>query len=117
VNQTHDALVRLFFSFDSFEALFRNGCFKRFYDLNATYHVNQDTKEWLKSNGIEYLKLTLKDVLDKGNVTRFISEICLKHLSLKGFLLRPTADKTGKAIQHITFDDITINEFEFKLNM
>ena len=30
---------------------------------------------------------------------------------------RPVADKTGKAIQHLSFDATIVNEFEFKLNM
>ena len=30
---------------------------------------------------------------------------------------RPVSDKTGKAIQHITFDATVVNEFEYKLNL
>lgn len=30
---------------------------------------------------------------------------------------RPVSDKTGKAIQHITFDALDVNEFEYKLNL
>lgn len=61
--------------------------------------MNQNTKEWLQSHGIERTKLTLKDLLERGTVTK------------------PTSDKTGKAIQHITFDASIINEFELKLNL
>ena len=32
--------------------------------------MNQNSKEWLKTHGVEFLKLTLKDLLDKGKITK-----------------------------------------------
>ena len=29
---------------------------------------------------------------------------------------RPVSDKTGKAVQHNTFDASVVNDFEYKLN-
>ncbi|XP_052071945.1 von Willebrand factor A domain-containing protein 3A-like isoform X3 [Mytilus californianus] len=60
----------------------------------------QTSEEWLKSHSIEYMKLTLKDLVDKGKVSG----------------LKPD-HKTGKAVQHIQFDAYDVNEFEYKLNV
>jgi hypothetical protein len=40
--------------------------------LNAAFHMNQNSKEWLKTHGIEYLKLSLKDLVQQGAITKFV---------------------------------------------
>ncbi|CAF0842281.1 unnamed protein product [Brachionus calyciflorus] len=62
-------------------------------------HMNMSSNEWLKIYGVERMELTLKDLLSKGVVTK------------------PISDKSGKAVQHITFDASIVNEFEYKLNI
>jgi len=58
----------------------------------------QDSEEWLQTHNIHHLRLTLKDLVDKGTIGK------------------PVCDKsTGRVQQHIQFDAATINEFEFKL--
>jgi hypothetical protein len=47
----------------------------------------------------------------------FISSFHICLFNLCNFDFRPVSDKTGKAIQHITFDALDVNEFEYKLNL
>ncbi len=68
-------------------------------DLKAAPEMNLSSLEWLNNYSIEFLQLTLKDLLAKGVVSK------------------PVSDKTGKAVQHITFESIYVDEFEYKLNL
>lgn len=34
--------------------------------------MNQSSEEWLKMYGIDYMKLTLKDLLSKGIVSKYV---------------------------------------------
>lgn len=62
------------------------------------FSVSRPSQSWLAQNGLNANGLTLKDLLTKGKVSL------------------PTADKTGRAIQHITFDALIINDFECRLH-
>lgn len=59
----------------------------------------QTSEEWLKFHSLEYLQLTLKDLVDKGKVGN----------------LQPD-HRTGKPSQHIQFEAYDVNEFEYRLN-
>ncbi|PVD38341.1 hypothetical protein C0Q70_00953 [Pomacea canaliculata] len=61
---------------------------------------DQSSEEWLQTHCVEHLKLTLKDLVDKGRIGK----------------LSPDQD-TGKVTQHIEFDAYDVNEFEYKLNV
>lgn len=61
--------------------------------------MNLCSTEWLQHYSLEFLGLTLKDLLAKGVISK------------------PVSDKTGKAVQHITFDSAHVDEFEYKLNL
>ncbi|XP_067671399.1 von Willebrand factor A domain-containing protein 3A-like [Haliotis asinina] len=60
----------------------------------------QNSQEWLKVHDVDYLKLTLKHLIDKGKVGKLSPE-----------------KQTGKVNHHIQFDAYDVNEFEYKLNM
>ncbi|KAK3089710.1 hypothetical protein FSP39_005810 [Pinctada imbricata] len=60
----------------------------------------QNSEEWLHTHSIEYLKLSLKDLVDKGKIGNLKAD-----------------HRTGKAMQHIQFEAYDVNEFEYKLNM
>lgn len=60
----------------------------------------QNSEEWLKLHSVEYMKLTLKDLVDRGKIGN----------------MKPD-HRTGKALQHIQFEAYDVNEFEYKLNM
>lgn len=79
VNQTADL-----FRPDAFEAI-------------SAQH--QKSSEWLKIHSIDFLKLTLKDLISKGTT------------------LRPDTNKeTGKLQQRMEFESTDLDEFEFKIN-
>ncbi|XP_050390113.2 von Willebrand factor A domain-containing protein 3A [Patella vulgata] len=59
----------------------------------------QTSEEWLRTHSIEYQKLTLQDLVDKGKIGR----------------LHPDK-QTGRVNQHIQFDAMDVNEFEYRLN-
>ncbi|XP_041363576.1 von Willebrand factor A domain-containing protein 3A-like [Gigantopelta aegis] len=60
----------------------------------------QNSEEWLQTHSIEFLKLTLQDLIDKGQIGKL------------------TPDKqTGKANHQIQFEAYDVNEFEYKLNV
>ena len=60
---------------------------------------NQSSSEWLESNSVERLQLTLKNLVDRGSIKR------------------PQAGmNSGKMQQHMQFDATDINTFEYKLN-
>ncbi len=61
--------------------------------------MNLSSAQWLQNYSVEVMKLTLKDLLTKGSISK------------------PISDKSGKAVQNITFDSGDINEFEYKLNL
>jgi hypothetical protein len=75
-----------------------------YHDLERVHAGNRDVSItrpshiWLTQYGLIANGLTLKDLLSKGKVSL------------------PTADKTGRAIQHISFDSLTINDFECRLH-
>ncbi|XP_055877562.1 von Willebrand factor A domain-containing protein 3A-like [Biomphalaria glabrata] len=76
-------------------------------DLQRLQHITsavdaekQSSEEWLMTHSISYLKLSLKDLVDKGKIAR----------------LHPD-QQTGKVTQHIQFDAYDVNEFEYKLNI
>jgi len=75
-----------------------------YHDLERVHAGNRDVSItrpshiWLTQYGLIANGLTLKDLLTKGKVSL------------------PTADKTGRAIQHISFDSLTINDFECRLH-
>ncbi|XP_059162068.1 von Willebrand factor A domain-containing protein 3A-like [Physella acuta] len=60
----------------------------------------QSSEEWLISHSISHLKISLKDLVDKGKIGR----------------LHPD-QQTGKVTHHIQFDAYDVNEFEYKLNL
>lgn len=62
------------------------------------FSITRPSHSWLAQNGLIPNGLTLKDLLSKGKVSL------------------PTADKTGRAVQHISFDSLTINDFECRLH-
>lgn len=62
------------------------------------FSITRPSQSWLAQNGLIPNGLTLKDLLGKGKISL------------------PTADKTGRAVQHITFDSLTINDFECRLH-
>ena len=62
------------------------------------FSITRPSQTWLAQNGLIANGLTLKDLLTKGKVSL------------------PTTDKTGRAIQHITFDSLIINDFECRLH-
>ncbi len=68
-------------------------------DLKAAPEMNLGSSEWLNNYSIEFLQLSLKDLLARGVVSK------------------PVSDKTGKAVQHITFESLYVDEFEYKLNL
>ncbi|KAH9491872.1 von Willebrand factor A domain-containing protein 3A [Bulinus truncatus] len=68
--------------------------------VSAVDAEKQCSEEWLLTHSIPYLKLSLKDLVDKGKIAR----------------LHPD-QKTGKVTQHIQFDAYDVNEFEYKLNV
>ncbi len=43
--------------------------------MNTAFHMNQNSVEWLKTHGIEFLKLTLKDLLQQGTVTKLVIRV------------------------------------------
>lgn len=45
--------------------------FQRVEGLETGFAEEQSTIEWLKSHSVEYLKLTLKDMVVKGSVGRY----------------------------------------------
>ncbi|ESO87152.1 hypothetical protein LOTGIDRAFT_107324, partial [Lottia gigantea] len=59
----------------------------------------QTSEEWLRTHSIEFQKLTLQDLVDKGKIGR----------------LHPDK-QTGKVNQHIQFDGMDVNEFEYRIN-
>ncbi|CAF1028916.1 unnamed protein product [Adineta steineri] len=65
---------------------------------NRDVSITRPSQTWLTQYGLIANGLTLKDLLTKGKVSL------------------PTADKTGRAIQHISFDSLTINDFECRLH-
>ena len=65
---------------------------------NRDVSITRPSHTWLTQYGLIANGLTLKDLLTKGKVSL------------------PTADKTGRAIQHISFDSLTINDFECRLH-
>lgn len=75
-----------------------------YHDLNRVtmetrdYSITRPSQSWLAQNGLIPNGLTLKDLLSKGKVSL------------------PTSDKTGRAIQHIKFDSLIINDFECRLH-
>ena len=62
------------------------------------FSITRPSQSWLAQNGLIPNGLTLKDLLSKGKVSL------------------PTTDKTGRAIQHISFDSLIINDFECRLH-
>ncbi|UJR15178.1 hypothetical protein I4U23_002139 [Adineta vaga] len=60
--------------------------------------ITRPSQAWLSQYGLVGNGLTLKDLLSKGKVSL------------------PTTDKSGRAIQHISFDSLTINDFECRLH-
>ncbi|CAF4277684.1 unnamed protein product [Rotaria socialis] len=62
------------------------------------FSITRPSQFWLAQNGLIANGLTLKELLTKGKVSL------------------PTSDKTGRAIQHITFDSLIINDFECRLH-
>jgi von Willebrand factor A domain-containing protein 3 len=62
------------------------------------YSITRPSQSWLAQNGLVANGLTLKDLLTKGKVSL------------------PTSDKTGRSIQHISFDALIINDFECRLH-
>lgn len=61
--------------------------------------ASQSSEEWLQKHSLAASQLTLKELLDKGKLTR------------------PYADmSTGKASYEVQFDAYDINEFEYNLN-
>ena len=62
------------------------------------FSITRPSQSWLAQNGLNGNGLTLKDLLSKGKVSL------------------PTNDKSGRAIQHITFDSLIINDFECRLH-
>ena len=72
---------------------------QRLDDLKVAPEMNLSSEEWLGHYSLEYLGLNLKDLLAKGVISK------------------PVSDKTGKAVQHITFDSAHVDEFEYKLNL
>lgn len=68
--------------------------------VSATDAEKQNSEEWLKAHSISHLKLTLKDLVDKGKIGK----------------LHPD-QQTGKVTQHIQFDAYDVNEFEYRLNV
>ncbi|XP_074648285.1 von Willebrand factor A domain-containing protein 3A-like isoform X2 [Tubulanus polymorphus] len=73
---------------------------QRVKDMYASASEGQSSEEWLRNHNIEHLQLTLKDLVDKGKVGK------------------PKPNKeTGKMSQHIQFESMDINEFEYKLNL
>ncbi|CAF1157019.1 unnamed protein product, partial [Didymodactylos carnosus] len=71
---------------------------ERVHEKSKDFSLTRPSTNWLASNGLPALNLTLKDLLDKGQISR------------------PVGDKTGRAVQHITFDALTINDFECRLH-
>jgi hypothetical protein len=75
-----------------------------YHDLNRVHAESRDfsitrpSHSWLAQNGLIPNGLTLKDLSGKGKISL------------------PTADKTGRAVQHISFDSLTINDFECRLH-
>ncbi|CAF1040576.1 unnamed protein product [Adineta ricciae] len=75
-----------------------------YHDLDRLTAVPKDvsitraSQAWLSQYGLAANGLTLKDLLTKGKVSL------------------PTTDKSGRAIQHISFDSLTINDFECRLH-
>lgn len=75
-----------------------------YHDLNRIHAESRDfsisrpSHTWLAQHGLIANGLTLKDLLNKGKISL------------------PTADKTGRAVQHISFDSLTINDFECRLH-
>ncbi|CAF5017880.1 unnamed protein product [Rotaria sp. Silwood1] len=65
---------------------------------NRDFSITRPSQSWLAQNGLIPNGLTLKDLLTKGKISL------------------PTSDKTGHAIQHITFDSLIINDFECRLH-
>ncbi|CAF1603837.1 unnamed protein product [Rotaria sordida] len=65
---------------------------------NRDFSITRPSQSWLAQNGLIPNGLTLKDLLTKGKISL------------------PTSDKTGRAIQHITFDSLIINDFECRLH-
>ncbi|ELU05822.1 hypothetical protein CAPTEDRAFT_167235 [Capitella teleta] len=68
--------------------------------LDPQFSEGQSSHEWLRSHCIESMHLTLKDLVNKGKVCR-----------------PKTDQETGKRQQHLQFEAVDINEFEYKLNM
>ncbi|CAF3965844.1 unnamed protein product, partial [Rotaria magnacalcarata] len=62
------------------------------------FSITRPSQFWLAQNGLIANGLTLKELLTKGKVSL------------------PTSDKTGRAIQHIAFDSLIINDFECRLH-
>ena len=62
------------------------------------FSITRPSQSWLAQNGLIPNGLTLKELLSKGKVSL------------------PTNDKTGQAIQHISFDSFTIDDFECRLH-
>ncbi|XP_064617094.1 von Willebrand factor A domain-containing protein 3A-like [Liolophura sinensis] len=68
--------------------------------LSAVSAEDQSTEEWLQTHSIEFQKLSLKDLVDKGKI---------------GNPQPDTVD--GKVKQCIQFEAYDVNEFEYKLHV
>ena len=67
-------------------------------DESRDFSITRPSQSWLAKQGLVSNGLTLKDLLSKGKVSM------------------PTADKTGRTIQHLSFDSLIINDFECRLH-
>ncbi|KAI0236056.1 von Willebrand factor A domain-containing protein 3A [Lamellibrachia satsuma] len=68
-------------------------------EIEATHSETQTSDEWLKTHSVDTLQLNLKNLMDKSQAVR-----------------PSTNPATGKLQQHIQFEAVDINDFEYRLN-
>ncbi|XP_063961989.1 von Willebrand factor A domain-containing protein 3A-like [Lytechinus pictus] len=77
INQTHDQL--------------------RARDMSAMFNEGQTSEDWLANHSVEHFKLTLKNLLTKGQV------------------VKPSGMNQSGPARHLQFEASVVNEFEYKL--